>query len=380
MDVETTKIISVEATAVVVPLDVKTSMSTRTVTERHYVLVRIRSTDGVEGIGYTYAGSLGGPYVRDGVNDLLAPLLLGQSRWDIENLWAAMYQEILLIGRRGALLRAMSAVDIALHDAAAKAAGVSLANFLGGSRNVVPVYASGGYYRDDDPLRSVANEITHNKDLGFRDHKIKVGGLSVSEDAERVRVACEHLEDGERLALDANNAYKTAADAIVAIRAFERAARKRGQLWWFEEPLAPDDVQGHALIAAKVETPVATGEIHQTRWDFRHLLEKNAAAILQHDAAVVGGISEWRKISALASAFGAQIAPHWHANLHVHLAAATPDCMVVEHFDLGKDIYNFERLLTEESRLAPTNGVVGVPDAPGLGIEFDEKAVKKFSQ
>lgn len=378
MDVEASKIESVNATAVAVPLAVKTSMSTRTVTERHYVLVRIRSTDGVEGIGYTYAGTIGGRYVRDAVNEFLAPIVLRQSRWDIENLWAAMYQELLLIGRRGALLRAMSAVDIALHDAAAKSSGVSLSRFLGGDRNLIPVYASGGYYRDDDPLRSVANEILHNKDQGFRDHKIKVGGLSVNEDAERVRVACEHLDDGERLALDANNAYKTAADAVVAIRAFERAASKHGHLWWFEEPLAPDDIQGHALIAAKVETPVATGEIHQTRWDFRYLLEKNGISILQHDAAVVGGISEWRKISALASAFGAQIAPHWHANLHVHLAAATPDCLVVEHFDLGKDIFNFERLLTEESRLSPANGVVRVPDAPGLGIEFDEKAVRKY--
>lgn len=375
-----TEIVSVNATAVVVPLGVTTSMSTRTVTERHYVLVQVRTADGAEGVGYTYAGSLGGAYVRDAINDLLAPLVVGQSRWDIEKLWSTMYQEVLLIGRRGALVRAISAIDIALYDLVSKVAGVSLAEFLGGSTEAIPVYASGGYYRSGDPLEAVAEEITNNKNQGFRDHKIKVGGLSIFEDAERVRVACEHLEDGERLALDANNAYKSAAEATVAIRSFERAARRKEQIWWFEEPLAPDDIHGHALIAAKVETPVATGEIHQTRWDFRQILEVDGASILQHDAAVVGGISEWRKISALASAYGVQIAPHWHANLHVHLAAATPECMVVEHFDLGKDIFNFERLLTEESRLTPTNGTVSLPVGPGLGIEFDQGVVAKFRQ
>lgn len=368
---------TVEAKAVAVPLAIVTSMSTRAVRERHYVLVWIRSNDGVEGTGFTYAGTFGGRLVRDVINDLLAPMLLGRPRVDIEALWAEMYQEAILIGRRGAVIRAISAIDIALHDAMAKAADLPLAQMLGGAQESVAAYASGGYYREGDPLKAVADEITRNRELGFGDHKIKVGGLTVAQDAERVRIACRNLGPGGRLALDANNAYKTAAEAIVAAREFERAADPH-PLWWFEEPLSPEDIEGHAAIARAIPTPVATGEIHQTRWDFRLLLESRAAAILQHDAAVAGGIAEWRRISALASTFGVCVAPHWNANLHVHLAAATPDCLTVEHFDLDKDVFNFERLVTEETRLRPADGRISVPRAAGLGFDWDRRAIASF--
>jgi len=368
----------VDTVAVSVPLKTVTSMSSRTVSERHYVVVRITTDSGVEGVGYTYAGNSAGRIVRDIVTDIFKPLLIGRSENDAETLWKAMYQEALLIGRRGAVLRAISAIDIALFDAMARQADLPLAKYLGGNCDPVPAYASGGYYRNgEDPLASLEKEIARNQALGFSDHKIKVGGRSVAEDAERVRVARRLVGPKGRLALDANNAYATATEAIAAGRAFERAAGPDG-LWWLEEPLSPEDVAGHARVAAELETTVATGEIHQTRWDFRHLLEQKAAEIIQADAAVVGGISEWRRIAALAAAFDIPVAPHWHHNLHVHLAASTPNCTIVEHFDLEKDIFNFERLLTEEARLRPADGYLPVPDRPGHGVEFDTAAINKF--
>lgn len=332
----------------------------------------------ITGWGFTYVGTKGARIVRDIIIGVLAPLLIGSSATDVEGLWNSMYQEALLIGRRGAVLRAMSAIDIALFDAAAKRADLSLGQFLGGGRNFIPAYASGGYYGDDEPLSAVEAEIEHNRRHGFRDHKIKVGRLSVVEDAARVHVARTAVGPEGRLALDANNAYSTASDAIAAGRAFERAAAPDG-VWWFEEPLSPEDIRGHAQVAAALETPVATGEIHQTRWEFREIIELGAAAILQADAAVVGGISEWRRIAALASAFNLPLAPHWNANLHVPLAAATPNCVVIEHFELDKGIYNFEQLVTEETRLRPEQGAIAVPSGPGLGFEFDQAAIAKHT-
>ena len=368
----------VEATAVSVPLGTVTSMSSRTVHAREYVIVTVQSDDGSIGTGYTYAGTTGGRVVRDIVLQSLAPRLLGRPAHDIEGAWKDLYQEALLIGRRGAALRSISALDIALFDLVSRQAGLPLAKFLGGWQDSVPAYASGGYYREGDPMQQLEREIRGNQALGFQDHKIKVGGRSVREDAARVKLARELAGPDGRLALDANNAYRHAAEAIEAARAFERAAGDGG-LWWFEEPLSPEDIAGHARVASAIATPVATGEIHQTRWDFRALVEQRAAAIIQADAAVVGGISEWRRIAALCASFDLPMAPHWHHNLHVHLAAATPNCMVVEHFDLAKDVFNFEQLLVPASRAQPAAGRLAVPDGPGIGVEFDPRAVERFT-
>jgi L-alanine-DL-glutamate epimerase-like enolase superfamily enzyme len=284
-----------------------------------------------------------------------------------------------MLGRRGVVVRALSGIDIALWELSAKRAGMPLAVLLGGAATTVPAYASGGYYRPDEGswTDAVAAEIRLNRSLGFRDHKIKVGGLSVNDDAARVSAAAEAIGADGRLALDANNAYRSVGDALRAIRAFEEAAKGRG-LWWVEEPLSPDDIEGHRAIAREIETPVATGEIHQTRWDFRQLLEREAADLLQPDAAVIGGVSEWMRVARVAETFGIPIAPHWHANVHAHLAAASPNCIAIEHFALQKDIYNFELLLTPESRLVVRDGAAVVPDRPGIGVEFDEGVLRGY--
>lgn len=355
-------------------------MSTRVLGARDYVVVEVGADDGHVGLGYAYAGTSGGLVTADAVTELLVPMLLGADPDDIAGHWERMYAETLLTGRRGLVLRALSAVDVALWDLAAKRRGVPLAVLLGGTVRSVPAYASGGYYRPDDGPwpDAVAREIAENRADGFEDHKIKVGGLTVSEDAERVAAAVGALGPRGRLAVDCNNAYRSVAEARAAIRALEAAAGERG-LWWVEEPLSPDDVAGHARLVDLVASPVATGEIHQTRHEFRALLEAGAADVLQPDAGVVGGVTEWMRVAHAAEVFGVPVAPHWHANLHVHLAAATPGCRVIEHFDLGKDIYNFERLLAPATRLQVEGGAALVPDRPGIGIELDEDAVAAFT-
>ena len=189
----------VEATAVSVPLGTVTSMSSRTVHAREYVIVTVQGDDGSIGTGYTYAGTTGGRVVRDIVLQSLAPRLLGRPAHDIEGAWKDLYQEALLIGRRGAALRSISALDIALFDLVSRQAGLPLAKFLGGWQDSVPAYASGGYYREGDPMQQLEREIRGNQALGFQDHKIKVGGRSVREDAARVKLARELSRRGTPL-------------------------------------------------------------------------------------------------------------------------------------------------------------------------------------
>ncbi len=368
----------IQARAVGVPVDRPTRMSNRDLNFRHYVLVDITDDSGTVGTGYTYAGTGGGRLARCAVEDLLAPVYLGADHDDVVGLWDRAYQETLLEGRRGAVLRALSAIDIALWDLRAKKAGVPLVSLLGGATTTLPAYASGGYYRPDEGewTDAVVREIEFNRSQGFIDHKIKVGGLPVARDAERVAAAVASIGDG-RLALDANNAYRSVTEARAAIEAFERAAGDV-PLWWFEEPLSPEAISGHAELAGAIRTPVATGEIHQTRWEFRRLVEAGSAAVLQADAGVCGGVTEWLRIAHLADAFGLRMAPHWHHNLHVHLCGAISNALVVEYFAAEKGIYNFEKLLTPDSRLHYGDNRVVVPARPGLGIEWDAEVVTKY--
>ncbi len=368
------QITEVRSAAVRVPVERPTAIATRTIGARDYVLVWVQTNSGQTGIGYTYAGTVGGRATRDLVQDVLRPLLIGRDPRLIERHWADMYQETLLIGRSGAAIRAISAVDVALWDLLGKLAGMPLYQLLGGWANDVAAYASGGYYRPGDPLQAIRDEVAFYRAQGFQDYKIKVGGAPFDQDVARVRTAREAMGPSGRLALDANNAWRWPHEAIAFVRAVEQYA-----IWWIEEPLSPDDVAGHAEIARTLEVPVATGEIHATRRDFRDLIEQRAADILQPDAGVLGGVTEWMKVARAAETFRLPVAPHWHANLHAHLAAAAPICITVEYFALEQDIYNFERLVTAETRLQPRDGRLHLSQRPGLGVELDDRMIASWA-
>lgn len=361
-----------EACTCVVPVEKPIAFSTREITERHFTLIRLSLDTGAEGLGYCYSGHKAGHLVTDAIRDLLRDIVVGREIEDVGAMWESMYQETLLHGRRGAVLRAMSVIDIALWDAMAQQAQLPLYRFLGAHRReVVPTYASGGYYADGKSPGDLAREMEGYLRSGFRAAKMKVGRLASSEDAVRVQAARKAVGADIPLFLDANNAWPDSAMAIEALRHFEEYAPG-----WIEEPLMPDDIEGHAVVARNVGIPVATGEVHGTRWDFAHLVEKKAAAILQPDVTVCGGITEWRRIAGMAAAANLPVAPHWVPEVHVHLVAATPNATWVEYFT-DATVINITTLL--QTRLEIRRGDLVVPQAPGLGVIFDEAQVKKYA-
>jgi L-alanine-DL-glutamate epimerase-like enolase superfamily enzyme len=365
------RIESLEAHALAVPLAAPTAFSTREIKGREYLIVRVIDEDGADGIGYTYSGDSGGAWLKVGADDLLAPRLCGRSVFAIEESWDALFRDLLLLGRRGALLRMLSAVDIALWDLLAKRAGLPLRYLLGGSSDSVAAYASGGYYRPGDALENVESEIERYRTLGFTDFKLKFGGLPLEEDIRRVATARRVLGSRARLALDVNNGWQSLDQAMRAVDAL-----RDYDIWWVEEPFLPDDIASHRALAERSPIPIATGEIEATRWGFAQLVDQQAAQILQPDACVAGGVSEWRRIAALAAAHDIPIAPHWHANLHAQLATATPGCIAVEYFGLSEGIYNFEQVVANP--LAVENGRVALDRAPGIGVEIDWDAVSHY--
>lgn len=345
---------------------------TNSMENREYTLVRIANTAGVEGFGFCCGGTQAGHLSTIAVRDLLAKYVVGRESDEVEAIWNAMFRASILQGRRGSVMRAISAIDIALWDLRAKELGIPLSHLLGTyRRETLPAYASGGVYVDGKGADDLAKEAADYVSMGFKALKVKVGGMSPKEDAIRIKAVREAIGDEVHMLLDANNAWPDAPTAIRAIRLLE--PYKPG---WIEEPVMPDDMEASAAVAAAVDIPVATGEIEATRWGFQQLIHYKAASILQPDAAVCGGISEWRKIAALCSAHSIPVAPHWFPEIHVHLCAATQNAMWVECVPYTS-VASFALILKKPVEIK--NGEIVVPKEPGVGYELNETAVAKYS-
>lgn len=366
------KIESIQVAVARVPLDKVTSFATRTVKARDYALVKVRSDEGHEGIGFCYVGSTAGPLAITAVRELLAPVLLGQDPHRTEGLWQEMYRESVLQGRAGTVMRGISILDTALWDLNARAAGLPLSKYLGcWSTGSVDAYASGGYYVDGKTAAHVGEEMRAYADAGFKAVKMKVGRFSPREEEARVRAAREAIGPDVELMLDANNAWADLPTALSYVRRFEDY-----DPYFIEEPFSPDDIDNHARLARATKVLVATGEIEAGRWRFKELMDKGGAQILQTDAAVCGGITEWRRIAATADSYGLTICPHWFHDLHVHLVASAPNARYVEYFP-DDQVLNFRRLIDRQLELR--EGRLMLPTGAGLGFGFDEKAVSRYA-
>ncbi|MDO8208923.1 mandelate racemase/muconate lactonizing enzyme family protein [Conexibacter sp. CPCC 206217] len=365
-----TKIDALEARTVAVPLPAPTSFARRTVTHRHYTLVRAHG-GGHEGIGFCYAGSSGGPIVTESVRQLVAPAVVGEDSHRAKGIWEELYQELILHSRAGSVMRAVSAVDVALWDLNARIAGLPLWQYLGAvATDSVPAYASGGYYLDGKRPEDLADEMRSYVALGFRAVKMKIGRLSPAGDAERLAAVRAAVGPDVLVMCDANNAWRDLPTALAAVRALEPY-----DPYWIEEPFGPDDVANHARLARATPVTVATGEIEVGKWQHLRLLQEGAAQILQTDAAVCGGISEYQRIAATADSFGVTMAPHWFHDLHVHLVASTPNARFVEFFADDR-VFNFRELIDTQLEIGE-GGTLRLPRGPGLGFEFDADAVER---
>ena len=355
-----------------VALDNVTSFATRTVSARDYCLVKVRSTDGLESIGFCYAGSAGGNIAKAAVAELLAKKLVGQESLRVEGLWQDMYSESLLQGRAGSVMRGISILDTALWDLNARAAKMPLHLFLGANvTDKVPAYASGGYYLAGKTPKMLGQEMASYVKSGFKAVKMKVGRLSPKEEEVRIRAAREAVGPDTHLMLDANNAWSDVPTALRYMKRYEPY-----DPYWIEEPFGPDEIDMHARLAELTPVVVATGEIAYGRWYHKELLDKRGAEIIQTDACVCGGITEWKRIAATAASYGVTMCPHWFHDLHAHLVAATPNARYVEFFP-DDQVLNFRRLV--DTQLKHKNGDLLLPQTPGLGFNFDEKAVRKYA-
>ena len=360
------KITHVENMIVSIPLAHPVKTSIHTYTSRDFNVVLIDTDEGIQGFGYARGGEL----VHAAI-EVLKQEVIGEDPFMVEKLWNKMFHKNLMQGRKGAVIRGISTIDIALWDIIGKAANKPVAHILGGFRDEIPCYVSFGYYQEGKTIKDLAAEAEEMVRRGFKNFKIRTGGASLKEDLERIKVVRDIIGYDCDMMLDANNSYDDYTTAIRAGRKFEEFGIR-----WLEEPTMPDNLDGSAKVAEVLDMAVATGEQECTRWGFKDIIQKKAADILQPDVTVVGGISEWMKVSAMASAWNHPIAPHYFFDVHVHCAAASDATIYLEYFPSDSPCISFDRVLKEP--LVPHNSMLKVPDKPGLGIELNMEEVKKL--
>jgi L-alanine-DL-glutamate epimerase-like enolase superfamily enzyme len=357
---------------------------------RAALLVEVETDDGIVGIGE--AGPGGGATAAV-IDKVLAPLIVGEDPLMIEGLWQKMFARTRQFGRRGLVMQAMSGIDIALWDIAGKIARLPVYRLLGASRDRVEAYASGGFYQQGKSADALAGEAEGYRARGFRGMKMKVGRnpstqthlrdllgqrefceIGPEEDVARVAAVRKALGRDAKLMVDANCAWSPAM-AIRMGRAMEPY-----DIYWIEEPVATDDIDGSAEVARALATPIAGYETELGLYGFRELIARGAVDIVQFDLAWSGGFSEGRRIAALAQAHHRMVAPHAFAGAvllvaSLHFAAAMPNSLALE-WDQNPNAVR-EELLQEPLRLEP-DGTVRVPERPGLGIELDRTAVERY--
>ncbi len=335
------------------------------------LLVRIVTEDGLAGWGEAHSPPI--PRVAQAlIADLFAPLLLGRDPLATDAIWDALYASMRLRGYgTGVMLEALAGVDIALWDLAGKALGQPVYRLLGGPyRTRIPCYLSG------IPGTTVEERVAGAREAvgrGFTAMKTSVGRGPLDEDLDGVEAIVEGVRGKADVLVDAHGVYD-ARSAVAAGRRLEQMGAG-----WLEDPLPPEDVEGYAALCAALDLPVASGETECTRWQFNEKLRRRASDVILPDVCRAGGITEGRKIALVADLYNvpwcvhASISTAVHLAAGLHLAAATPNFLLCEYPQSFRASPLANALL--QTPLVCEGGHIQLPDAPGLGIAFDEEAL-----
>jgi L-talarate/galactarate dehydratase len=330
---------------------------------REFVTLELGTDQGLTGVGLTFFGGALTAALRAAV-DGLAQLLIGNNPTETEAIAAKARRAAGSSGPGGIFTLALSAIDIACWDLKGKAVGRSVAALLGGLRERVPTYASGALMRPH-PIDYLAKAGPRLRDMGFRQMKMQCGSEpTVAASVERVRVMREAIGPDVDLMCDINQLWSV-NHAIEVGRRIEPY-----HLFWLEDPTAHDDYAGLARIADHLTTPIAAGEYHYGIVPFRHMLEARSIDIVMIDLLRAGGITQWMKIAGMAEAFNLPVVSHLVPELHVHLIAAIPNGLTVEYMPWTLRLW--------EEAPALDRGQLVVPAKPGLGLAFDQAALKRY--
>jgi len=388
------KISRIETYILRVPLGKERFYSSQTAfPERNSLLVRIETDTGI--VGWGEGGQYGPPEPPEAcIHHVLALLLMGQDPMQRAVLWERLYGLTRDFGQKGPYIDALSGVDIALWDIVGKVTGLSISKLLGGRfREKVRAYATGHYYRGEDVydykknLPALVEEAKGYVKEGFTILKVKIGLLPLEEDLARMRAIRDAVGPGIKILVDANHAYN-----VGTARRLCREMEDMGGVLWFEEPIPPEDYEGYRLLRSETSIPIAAGECEFTRYGFRELFTRGCVDIAQPDLCASGGISEFRIIQGMASAFHIPVIPHVWGSA-VALAASLQVIATLPPFPYtalpipleNEPVIEYDRnpnplrdLLAGKS-FSLHEGMLSIPDQPGIGIELEPRILEEYT-
>jgi len=347
--------------------------------ERCICVVKITTSDGQYGWGEGYGPA---SVLEAGIN-LLKPMVIGKNPLENEVIWSDMYRKTLDFARRGILVASMSAIDVALWDLKGKILGLPVSVLLGGAqRSQVRPYATGLYFSDyNNPSKDFDKEVRQYIRKGFKAIKMKVG-LGIKEDYKNVKRMREVIGEDIELMIDSNHAY-TLREAVTLAKKLEPF-----DISWFEEPLSPEYYSQYNELRSKTTIPIAGGECEYLRFGFHQLLRNKSVDILQPDICASGGLTEAKKIAALASTYGIEIIPHtWGTAIGIHVALhfianleSIPGRMMSPDFLMEFDqTENGLRERLTYPKIEMVDGMIDIPKRPGLGIDIDEAVLREYA-
>lgn len=361
------KITDVEVVQLAKTLDHPHRNSKQTTVRRVFSLVRVQTDEGVDGLGEAWCG----PNVAPGAVARLRSLAIGVDPFNVEELWNRAFHGAPMYDPKGAAVAAISGIDIACWDIMGKALGVPVYQLLGGrTRGAIPAYASDLHWLEDpDEMGRMAARFVER---GFSTVKTHLG-VDPDGDVARVGALRKAIGPGVGLMVDINTAF----DRPTAIRFGRRIAEY--DITWYEEPLSPMDIDGLRHVRASTGLPIAAGENEYTRWGFKEQFSREALDVAMPDVARTGGISEMKKIIAVADAFGVAVSPHNYSSgvcsaATLHLLAACPGTGPLEWDVVEGSIV--DELFVEP--LSVKDGTVEVPESPGLGVHLPDAVRERY--
>jgi len=360
-------------------------------TKRTAHLVEVETDEGITGWGECFGAGNIALANKGIVQQVIQPMVLGMDPLDRDVIWHKVYNLMRDHGQKGMPLQSLSGVDIALWDIAGKVAGLPLYKMIGGAhRDKIDVYGYGMMLRTESVDSLVArftDEAAAIKGMGFKATKMKVG-LGLRDDMRLIEAVRRGVGDDYRFMIDANHAYTT-HDAFYMGRAMEEF-----DPYWFEEPVAPEDLDGYRELRQGLRVNISGGEAEFNRWGWRALLESRGLDIAQPEVCALGGISEYLRVLALCHAHFTPVVNHvWGSAVAVatnmHLLAAMPPLPGGLHpwepmleFDTTHNSFRDDLLTTPldiQGQVAANNGTVALPMGPGIGVTPDRDFVRKFN-